>query len=315
MSQRMILLLSFLFLTTFACIHIHAAKARGIYITQPTLEDTTRITQLIRQAKAVNINTFVVDYSRASKAYTKNIQLVKESGIKYVARIVIFPDGASNRSQMLSLGYREKKLALIKQAIALGAQEIQLDYIRYSSKNRPSPQNVQDVKSVVKWYYQHLQAAKVPMQIDVFGITTFHPENRIGQYPQVFADTTDAINPMVYPSHFEPYRMYSAQPYKTVFSSLQSLKEQLKGKPPIKIHAFIEASNYRYPLSRSQKLNYVKAQMKATEDANVDGWYFWSANNIYGHVFQVLRTQAAENNQSSEKGLRYPISKPTLADS
>lgn len=283
------------------------AKTRGIYITQDTLEDTKKITYIIKRAKAVGINTFVIDYVHGSKRYTENIELVKSSGLKYVARIVIFPDGAKNKAQMFSDSYREKKFELMKQAIALGASEIQIDYIRYSSKNRPSDQNAQDVRSTVKWFRDKLRAYnnKIPMQMDVFGITSFHPEKRIGQYPKVFADTVDQLNPMVYPSHYEPYKLYSSQPYKTVHSSLLSLKDQLKDQPPVKIIAFIEASNYRYPLPGGKKPHYVNEEIQAVEDSNVDGWYFWSANNIYEHVFNVLhsRQQAkqAANPESTAK--------------
>jgi hypothetical protein len=271
-------------------------KARGIYLTQTTLEDTKKLEYLIKQAKATGLNTFVIDYFRPSKLTDKNIALVKESGLRYIARIVVFPDGASSKAQMFSESYREKKLAIIKEAIALGAQEIQLDYIRYNSRNRPSEQNVQDVNQTIKWYRNKLQPYKIPLQIDVFGITSLHHELRIGQYPKVFAGSVDTINPMVYPSHYEPYRQASSQPYKTVFESLTSLKEQLKDQPPVKIVAFIEASNYRYKVP--SKLHYVKAQMKAVEDANINGWYVWSANNLYDHVFQVLKTRQAANDKT-----------------
>lgn len=264
------------------------AQAKGIYITQTSLEDTKKLTYLIKRAKEVGINTFVIDYVRPSKLTDQNIQLVKDAGLHYVARIVIFPDGAT-RTQMKSQEIRDKKLALMKQAVALGAKEIQLDYIRYSSRERPSLENKHDVHETIKWYRKQLQAMKVPMQIDVFGITSFHEEKRIGQNPGVFSVSVDTICPMVYPSHYEPYKQYSAQPYKTVYDSLQSLKAQMQA--PVKIIAYIEAHNYRYPLAKSQKFNYVNAEVNAVEDAKVDGWYFWSANNIYDHVFNMLEAR------------------------
>lgn len=263
-------------------------KARGIYISQPTLEDTKRITTLIHQAKAVGINTFVIDYSRPSKLTQKNIQLVKEAGINYVARIVIFPGGGT-AAQLKSIAYREKKLNIMKQAIALGASEIQMDYIRYYTKQHPSAHNEQDVNEVIKWFKQNL-GSNIPLQIDVFGITSFHPELRIGQHPKVFAHNVDSINPMVYPSHYQFYKTASEHPYDTVYSSLNAMKSQLKGEP-VRITAFIEASNYRYPLSKQQKLHYINAEINAVNDANVAGWYFWSANNIYDSVFSVLAGQ------------------------
>lgn len=280
-----------------------AGNVRGIYISQDTLEDTPRFTHILKQAKAAGINTLVIDYYRPSKLTTQNLALVKDYGFRYVARIVIFPGGAESHAKMFSENYREKKFELMKQAIALGANTIQMDYIRYSSKTtKPSEQNAQDVNATIKWYRDKLHAynANIPLQIDVFGITSFHPELRIGQYPKVFAGSVDGINPMVYPSHYEPYRLYSSQPYKTVYSSLTSLKEQLKDQPPVKITAFIEASNYRYPLPGAKKTNYVREEIKAVQDANVEGFYFWSANNIYDHVFNVLQSQQAPKAASNK---------------
>src|SRR5688572_26043908 len=70
------------------------AKVKGIYLTQTSLENTTYLNHLIKHAKASGIDTFVVDLEKISKRYRDNIPLLKENNIKYVARIVIFPDGA-----------------------------------------------------------------------------------------------------------------------------------------------------------------------------------------------------------------------------
>lgn len=314
MRTKLSVICSFVFclLLTFT-ISTHAF-VKGIYITSNTLEDTKRITYLINRAKAVGINTFVIDYdwaNKPSKNYVDNLELVKKAGIHFVARVVIFPGGATP-AQMASMEYRHKRMNQIKQAIALGAEEIQIDYIRFSSKHtKPSPDNVHKVNEVVKWYKQQIAAYKIPMQMDVFGITSFHEEFRIGQYPQVFAENVDALCPMVYPSHYEPYKQYSAAPYKTVHDSLLSLKEQLKDKKPVRIIAFIEASNYRYPLSKAQKFHYVGEEVRGAEDAGIHGWYFWSANNIYDHVFKMLESRHASGKSAKTAENNKPA-KPTI---
>jgi hypothetical protein len=275
------------------------ANVRGIYVTQTTAENTKLLTSLINKAKAADINTFVIDYGRANKHYTDNMALVKENGIRYVARIVVFPGGGTPE-QLASIEYREKKLNLIKQAIALGAQAIQLDYIRFASKNKASPENAEKVNLVIKWFHDKLQPYGVPLQIDVFGITSFHQEFRIGQYPKVFASSVDGICPMDYPSHFADYKIKSAQPYKTVNSSVIALKEQLKDEKPVKVYAYIEAYNYRYHMASSQRATYIAAEMKGAEDAGADGWYVWSANNVYDHVFEAIKLRQRQPKQALE---------------
>src|SRR3990167_1787240 len=74
---------------------VHAALIKGIYITQSTLENTAYLSYLIERAKAVGIDTFVVDLNRPSKKYRTNIGLLKQNNITYVARIVIFPNGGT----------------------------------------------------------------------------------------------------------------------------------------------------------------------------------------------------------------------------
>lgn len=205
-----------------------------------------------------------------------------------MARIVVFPHGGT-KAQVLSLPYRHRKYKLIKQAIALGANEIQLDYIRYHDKNRASRQNVKDIYQVIKWFHDRLKPQHIPLQIDIFGLVTKYDLLSIGQSARAFAPIVEAMCPMVYPSHYIPAHKHSRQPYNTVLSSLRALKAQFNGHPPFKIYAFIEVSNYLYRYSGQQKLQYINEQIKGVLDSRVDGWYAWSPRNKYKALFQVLK--------------------------
>ncbi|MGD9591046.1 MAG: hypothetical protein AB7V32_00830, partial [Candidatus Berkiella sp.] len=141
-----------------------APTTKGIYINQGTLENTQRLTYLINQSKAVGINTFVVDLEKVTRNYQKNINLIKNSGLKYVARIVVFPDGG-RANQIKSNDYWQKRYKLVESAISFGASEIQLDYIRYSTKQPPSAQNAKVVKQVIKFFNDNVAAKGVPLQI------------------------------------------------------------------------------------------------------------------------------------------------------
>lgn len=270
---------------------IAAPTIKGIYINQGTMEKTTYLKELIQEAKATGINTFVIDLSTVTKNYPQNIKLVKENGIRYVARIVMFPDGG-RANQIKSKAYWENKYKLVESAINLGADEIQLDYIRYSSKQSPSAQNAKDVKEVIQWFKQKTAARKVPIQIDIFGEVSFKESPRIGQNIKLFADTIDGACPMVYPSHYAPYQKHSKEPYKTVLTSLEALKKQFDEKLPFKLIPYVEATNYHYKMSSAQKSLYVMSQIKAAEDANADGWYVWSPGNVYTHLFTALKNRS-----------------------
>lgn len=267
---------------------------KGIYINQTTAENTAYLSSLIKQSKQVGINTFVIDLERINPSYIKNINLVKNSGIDYVARIVIFPGGGDD-SQVKNKAYWEKRYRLVNEAIKLGANEIQLDYIRYTHKRTASAQNSKNIHEVIKWFKNRVAQHKVPLQIDVFGIASFGESKHIGQNLVLFSETVDGMNPMVYPSHFEPYKVHAKQPYKTVYTALMSIRKQFNNQPlNFKLIPYIELSNYRYSLSKPQKIQYIKDQIRASEDAKADGWYFWSAGNLYQNLFDILGSKTAQ---------------------
>lgn len=279
--------MALLFCSLFLFISTSNAAIKGIYITQWNFENTTFLNYLIKRAKASGIDTFVVDMELPSKRYQNNLLILKENKIKYVARIIMFPDGG--KPDMIKNPDRwQRKFKLVQQAIDWGAREIQLDYIRYSSKQKASEDNSKDINTIISWYKNKLLPQKIPLQIDVFGITSFGESKHIGQNIKLFSETVDAICPMVYPSHYVPFAQHFKTPYQTVFESLQSIKKQFGNPMPIKVYAYIELSNYHYPMSRSKTLEYIIAQLKAVNAAGADGWYAWSPHNRYENLFYIL---------------------------
>lgn len=282
-----------LFSLVFFLALISSAQAwdRGIYITQYNAENPQKLDYFIKQAKETGINTFVIDHEYTSSRYAPAIAKVKAAGIKAVVRVVVFSDGGKP-DQVKSQAYWEKRFKYVEDAVKAGADAVQLDYIRYSSKMPANPQHAKDVYKVIQWFKQKTAALNVPMEIDIFGEVSYYPSMHIGQDIKMFANSVDGVNPMVYPSHFWPYEKYSAEPYRTINESLNSLVDQFDEKPPFKIHAFIEAANYHYikKTNDAQKQRYLLEQIRAVEDAeHVSGWYVWSANNAYDNLFEVLK--------------------------
>jgi len=261
---------------------------KGIYISQTTAEDTKYFTYLVERAKKVRINTFIVDLELPSKKYAQNMQLLKENNIHYVARIIVFPGGGT-KEQVASLAIREKKLKLAKMAISYGASQIQLDYIRYNTKQIPSHKNSETIAQLIAWFKDNIN---VPLQVDVFGISSYGESKYIGQSIQLIGQTADVLCPMVYPSHYEPYKIHAVTPYETVYGSLKAIHGQFNNQAlPFKLVPYIELSNYRYKLSHAKKMDYIYSQIQAVENANADGWYVWSARNMYDNLFYILETK------------------------
>lgn len=264
-----------------------SSPVKGIYLTQTSVEDRSYLEYLIRRSKQAGINTFIIDLNHVSSRYEKNILLVKNAGLTYVARIVVFPFG-SDRHKMHSEAYWTTRYRLVDAAIDLGAEEIQLDYIRYAASNPASPKNAEDVARVISWFSNKIDG-RAKLQIDVFGEACFKESMHIGQNVVRFAPAIDALCPMLYPSHFEPYKEHAKRPYNVYFSALESLKSKFADRePPFKLYPYIELSNYRHVFSDEQLDGYIQSEIKAIEDANADGWYAWSANNKYDRLFNLL---------------------------
>jgi hypothetical protein len=298
-SIRMVLLSLLLSLFTIVSFASNSLNVKGIYLTQYTAMNTAYLKQLIKGAKESGIDTFVIDMEFPSKRYADNMALLKENGIKYVARITMFPGGGTS-AQIKNPDVWQKKYALVKLAVDAGANAIQLDYIRYNTKQKASPENARDVMKIISWYKSKLASQNIPLQIDVFGETSFGESKYIGQSAQLFSQTVDVLCPMVYPSHYRPFQDHYKKPYETVNYSLQRIQKQFGEKSSVKVIAYIELSNYHYPsMSRAQKIDYIKAQVKAVKDANVEGWYAWSPHNRYENLFTAL--QAENKTQTASK--------------
>lgn len=267
------------------------AFTRGIYITESTVMHTAKLQSLIDQSKKYGIDTFIIDVNGLpGKRFSENVKKVMNSGIHFVARIVVFPHGATH-AQITNKSIWEKKLALAKAAVNLGASAIQLDYIRYAASYPPNPEKAKQVLKVVQYFKSELAPYKnVQLQMDIFGIAALKPAHTIGQDPGALASTVNAFCPMVYPSHYEPFRIHAVTPYETIFKSITSLKKQIANYPNVAIYAYIEIYNYRFFLSPEKKMKYIKAEMKAAHDAGANGWYVWSPNNYYSPLFRVLAT-------------------------
>lgn len=161
---------------------------KGIYLTQYTAENPAKLDYLIKMAKQTGINTFVIDHEYYSSHYAPALAKVKAAGIKNVTRIVVFSDGG-NAKQIHSIAHWEGKLKLVNDAIKAGTNAIQLDYIRYSSKEPANPQHAKDVYQVIKWFKQKINSHGIPMEIDIFGEVSYYPSMHIGQDIKMFSDS------------------------------------------------------------------------------------------------------------------------------
>lgn len=268
---------------------------RGIYVQQLTAQDPKKLRRLIDEGLKVGLNTFVVDLWGRAPGYERGIKTIREAGLQYVPRITVFPHGA-REGQDQDRKLLEHRWDLVDYALRLGAKDIQLDYIRFSSKNSPSPENARKILDVLEFFRGRIEQRGARLQIDIFGEVSYGPSERIGQDMARFAPVLDAVCPMLYPSHFEPYKETAKTPYRTVHGALTALQRQTQ-KHPIPIYAYIEHFNYRYKMSDAERAAYFEAQLEAVLDSGAQGFYVWSVGNYYDILFDVLRRRARERHE------------------
>ena len=196
------------------------------------------------------------------------IRKCKEHGIYLIARIVAFKDPflAENRQDLALTDkngniFRDKSglawvnpykrevwdylLEIARQAASVGFDEIQFDYIRFSTDAGMSKvdfgedaleQDKEDVITEFTIYAaQELHDMGVPLSADVYGIIIDSKLDAsiVGQNYYEMAKHLDYISPMVYPSHYGPGNLGlavpDAQPYETIFRSMKTSRKVLAG--------------------------------------------------------------------------------------
>lgn len=262
-------------------------STQGIYLQHYTAMTPNRLERLIDNSLDVGVDTLVVDLWARSNNYKKAITRIQERGLKYVPRIVMFADGG-NHAQVHDRAVWEDRWRLAQYALELGAKDVQLDYIRYSSKTTASPQNALDIREVLRFFKKRVNEGGGRLQIDVFGEVGYGPSMHIGQDMSLFAPEVDTVCPMVYPSHYQPYEQHVQQPYETVHSSLVGIQKQM-GQARVPVLAYIELFNHRFKLTPEERVAYIRAQLRAVREAKAEGWIAWSASNRYEILFDLLR--------------------------
>jgi len=205
-------------------------------------------------------------------------------------------------------------IAIAKDALERGFDEINFDYIRFPSDGDLSRMafpfyDSQTPKSeIIKEFFKYLRERTIGSKIsaDLFGLSTVRNDDLgIGQIIEDAYAYFDFVCPMVYPSHYAPnflgYKNPAQYPYEVVGYSMKGAAGRLKnylGKQ--------EAAKEEEPETGGEKqaaesqgqaklrpwlqdfdlgANYdallVRLEIKAVEENSADGWMLWNPENSY----------------------------------
>ena len=139
----------------------------------------------------------------------------------------------------------EYLLDIAQEALRMGFDEVQFDYIRFSTdsgmKDVDFGQEAEEkdreeiITEFVKYASERVHEAGGAISADVYGmvIDSRTDQQIVGQNYIEMSRYLDYISPMVYPSHYGPYNynipVPDAEPYRLVLTALQSSRKVLAG--------------------------------------------------------------------------------------
>lgn len=265
----------------------------------------------------------------ATVGYISNIEdlvaKLKDKGIYLIARIVAFKDPIlAEKKPELSIKnadgsiFRDKsKLAWVnpykkevweylvslgKDAAELGFDEIQFDYIRFSTdsgmkqvnfgKEAKGKSKIEAITQFTKYAYEELSPLGVYVSADVYGtiISSEVDAKIVGQSYVEMAKYLDYICPMIYPSHYAngSYGIDypDLDPYLLIKSALEDSKEVLEAKKEGEHQAIVRPWLQDFTatwVKQHQKYgaDEIKQQIKGVYDAGCEEWILWNGSNKY----------------------------------
>lgn len=264
------------------------------------------------------------------------IRELKEKGIYLIARIVAFkdpilaekkpeyavknPDGSvfyDNNDLAWVNPYKEEVwdylIDLSKEAAELGFDEIQYDYIRFSTAQGISEADFgaeaekmtkqEAIGGFLKKAYETLAPMGVFVSADVFGTIICNESDGelIGQDYVEMAKHCDYICPMVYPSHYvnNAYGISvpDAKPYELINAAiadgeakLAAAKEADESIHIAKQRPWLQAFTATWVQGHiSYQGKQLQDQIRGAADAGVEEWLLWNAANNYDRVKSGLQ--------------------------
>jgi hypothetical protein len=191
-------------------------------------------------------------------------------------------------------------IALAKELVTMGFDEIQFDYIRFPGSNSvlyaglaaTEEGRVGAIAGFLSRAQKELRPTGVFISADVFGLTTAaRDDQHTGQRLGDLGPYVDYISPMVYPDVWTDASYLLANglgikncteavkcPYDVIFNSYKRAAERTTARVRLWLQAYVGRGNFGVAEYQIQK--------KAAEAAGSWGWMFWNgAGNYDARVF------------------------------
>jgi hypothetical protein len=192
---------------------------------------------------------------------------------------------------------------LVREVIDLGADEVQLDYVRFPVEGLgdaamlpPDGHRSRAIASFVARVHEAAAARHVPLSLDVFGIAATASRSDVealGQDLALLGPEAEAISPMVYPSHYPVGSLGIDQPADhpelAGFGTKAAVEKLAAGNAAQTtiVRPWLQASSFRTTRFGPK---YIQEEIQSAEASGAVGWLMWSAGNKYWAVWSALPT-------------------------
>lgn len=323
---------------------------KAAYLAIDHLYNQRKIEYIEQLIDNTELNAVVIDFKvgkPVTDEYMKNlVARFHKRGAYVIGRMVIFQDSFLARSRpdlaikdkngalcysgrkewrrfwvdMESSEVQNYNIRVAKDAIDIGFDEINFDYIRFPSDFKGSCAirenirypvwngnflNEQERKeskyAVMRRFYEKLknalkahaasQGKNITLSIDVFGeVFLYGAEPGIGQKLSDIAEFFDAISPMPYPSHYKcgMFGVHdpNAHPYLTYQKTLAAGQKLLSAvASEAEIRPWIQDFSWSNIYDCGPFLTYgppeVRAQIKAGEELGIHGFMLWNGGSNF----------------------------------
>ena len=210
---------------------------------------------------------------------------------------------------------------LAKEAMDAGADEIELDYIRYpviGIKNadfkldaigKTKPEVIRDFVHEV---HAVTSARHVPLSLDIFGVAAGGKRvdiDMLGQDIALLGPECEALSPMVYPSHYAKGYMGFDIPGnhpELVGIGTKGAVDQLAAghvTTGTAVRPWVQAMYYESP---DYGPHYLAQELKSAIDHGSSGWLMWNPQQEYSYAWQILPRVKGSSPAPASSASRVP---------
>ena len=183
----------------------------------------------------------------------------------------------------------EYNLDIAREAVQLGFDEINFDYVRFPSDGNMSrvvytnkeQQRFEVMHDFYRFLNEQLSNERAHISVDLFGFVMERTDDlSIGQRLVDVVDEVDYISPMMYPSHYPTGHLGLANPAES--PGLVIDRGMKKGTPTFTdkramVRPWLQAFN----LGAVYDASMIRAQINMVEKYPNAGWLLWNASNRY----------------------------------